>query len=204
MSHPYEYHNFVLYEIQKVATSLTVLDAGCGLGIWGYLLRSSRRRNFTLIGLDIAPSYLSFVREKRVYDTLVRGEVSYLPFRDKAFDCVLAVEVIEHLPKDQGKKMLSELERCCRGKIILTTPNGFKQQTNNEMPTETHRSGWTVRELRSAGFRVRGIGSRVFGLDRGDIVLSSVLHFITTPFAQVIPSLGEYLIATKCVDQRRQ
>jgi len=197
MSHPYTYHNFVLHEVPHDTAELRILDAGSGLGIWGYLLKSTRRENVRIVGLDLAWPYLSFVRDRRIYDSLVHGKLTALPFRDKAFDYVLAVEVLEHLTKEQGWKLISELSRCCKRKIILTTPNGFKPQEGHEIPTEAHLSGWTVEELRSAGFAVRGIGSKLVPLDDSNLILSSLFHFIGTPLAQAIPSLGEYLIATK-------
>ena len=200
MSHPYEYHSFVLHEIPQSSDTLTILDAGCGLGIWGYLLRASRQGSVKLVGIDLARPYLYFVKQRNVYDALVRGDLTSLPFQDKTFDYVLAVEVLEHLPKNQGRKLVGELERCCRGKVILTTPNGFRPQEVKGVLTETHLSGWTVGELRSIGFTVRGIGNRILPFDEDRIALWAFFHFISTPIAQVVPAVAENLIAVKLVD----
>lgn len=201
MSHPYQYHNFVLREIPRDPTQMLILDAGSGLGIWGYLLRAVRRQSVRLIGIDLEWQYLSFVRARKIYDDLVHGHLAQLPFRAKSFDFVLAIEVIEHLPKVSGHLLLAELSRCCRRKVILTTPNGFLPQHVDGVPSETHNSGWTVRELRSAGFQVRGIGSRAVPLDYENLILSSVFHYIGTPIAQAFPALGEWLIAVKTFDE---
>ena len=200
MSHPYEYHNFVLREIPRSSDRLTILDAGCGMGIWGYLLKVSRQASVRLVGIDLALPYLSFVKQRNVYDALVRGDLTRLPFQDKTFDYVLAVEVLEHLPKNQGRKFVSELERCCRKKIILTTPNGFRPQEVPGVITEKHLSGWTVDELRSFGFTVRGIGNRILPFNEDRIALWALLHFISTPMAQVVPAIAENLIAVRLVE----
>lgn len=202
MSHPYQYHNFVLREIPHTSAKTLILDAGSGLGIWGYLLRAVRREAVGLVGIDIAWPYLRFVQARGTYDNLIRGDLSRLPFSARAFDFVLAVEVLEHLTKMRGREFLDELSRCCRGKIILTTPNGFKPQEVAGVPSETHESGWTVRELRTAGFSVRGIGSRLVPLDYESLVLTSVFHYLGTPLAQAMPELGEWLIAVKAMDNR--
>ncbi len=117
--------------------------------------------------------------------------------RAKAFVHIVASEVLEHVTKEQGRELIRELFRCARMKVILITPNGFMPQEVRGVPTETHRSGWSARELRSAGFVVRGIGSQLVPLGDQDVVLSSLFHFLGTPLAQVVPSLGEYLIAVK-------
>lgn len=201
MSHPHEYDNFVLHEIPRGAARVTILDVGSGLGLWGYLLKATRPDAVRVVGIDLAWPYLSFVWERRVYDLLVHGDVTRLPFRAKAFDYIVASEILEHLSKDQGWKLIHELSRCARRKVILTTPNGFKPQEVRGVPTETHRSGWSVRELRSAGFVVRGIGSRLKPLESEDVVLSSLFHFFGTPLAQAIPRLGEYLIAVQTLEK---
>ncbi len=202
MSHPYQYHNFVMREIPRSTERALILDAGSGLGIWGYLLMASRGESVRVVGIDSAWPYLRFARQRNVYDGLVHGDLRSLPFKSMTFDYIIAVEVLEHLPKANGWKFLNELARCCKHRIVLTTPNGFRPQEVPGAPTETHLSGWTVRELRDSGFAVRGIGSRVVPLDYDRLVLSAIFHYLGTPVAQAIPELGEWLIAVKTVDTR--
>jgi len=79
-------------------------------------------------------------------------------FPDKSFDCVVALDLIEHLPKEDGKKLINLMENIAKKKIIIVTPNGFlpqKSYDNNEL--QEHVSGWTVAEMRQAGFQIIGI-----------------------------------------------
>ena len=39
-----------------------------------------------------------------------------------------ALDVIEHLPKEGGLALLDELERVCRGQVVVLTPYGFMEQ----------------------------------------------------------------------------
>jgi ubiquinone/menaquinone biosynthesis C-methylase UbiE len=127
MSHPYEHTRFVLHEVPNLKGKC-VLDVGCGKGIWGYFLRSEYDENVFMVGLDIWKDYLKHSKRHNVYDDYVLADASRLPFRDKGFDIILACEVIEHMPKSRSWSFLKELERVCRHKIILTTPNGFWPQ----------------------------------------------------------------------------
>lgn len=75
-------------------------------------------------GLDLSPSILRDAhRRLGARATLVRGDGAVLPFRDGAFDRVLASEVLEHLP-DPGAAV-AEMARVTRpgGVIVLSVPN---------------------------------------------------------------------------------
>jgi len=43
MSHPYVYHTVIMNELPNL-TGKIVVDVGCEKGIWGYLMRSGKRR----------------------------------------------------------------------------------------------------------------------------------------------------------------
>lgn len=53
------------------------------------------------------------------------GDVSHIPCPDKSFDCVLAAEVLEHLPWAEFGPTLAELRRVCRGRVVLSLPAPF-------------------------------------------------------------------------------
>lgn len=87
------------------------------------------------------------------------------PYADNQFDCVVSIDVLEHLDDDQP--FLRELRRVLRpgGRAIITVPNGDPRLLANRikwrlgMTPEVYghtRAGYTVAELsdsaRSAGF----------------------------------------------------
>ncbi|MBI5117417.1 glycosyltransferase [Candidatus Poribacteria bacterium] len=64
-----------------------------------------------------------------------------LPFREKAFDYVLAVDMIEHLPINQRNGFIDELDRVAAKGIVLGAP--FRSDANKEsenLLSEFHRS----------------------------------------------------------------
>jgi len=200
MSHSSTYDPFVLNEIPDLKAK-TVLDCGCGRGIWGFIMLVNRNGvNAYMVGLDYTREHLRFDREHRVYDDLVRGTIRFIPFKDASFDFTLASEVIEHLPKAEGAQFLGELERICRGKVTITTPQGFApRRAPMGFEAEAHQSAWTSGDFKRRGYSVNGIGFRFFKiwLGRRFLFIYGALFYFITPLAWIMPSIAEYLIASK-------
>ncbi|MEM2704402.1 MAG: class I SAM-dependent methyltransferase, partial [Candidatus Bathyarchaeia archaeon] len=164
MSHAYVYHTFVLYEVPNL-TGKVILDIGCGKGLWGYLMKCEKQGDKAYcIGLDISIDYLKFVKRHNIYDDLILADASNLPFRAKSFDIVIASEIIEHLQRDKGFKLLNEIDAICKGKAIITTPNGFLPSRHEKCSFEYHKSGWRAKDFRSYHYKVRGIGFKYVNL----------------------------------------
>jgi len=72
----------------------------------------------------------------------VLGFVESLPFRDQAFDFVIASHVLEHSPHPE--RFLSELQRVAKAGYI-ETPDAFMERVN---PYQDHRLEVTTREGR--------------------------------------------------------
>lgn len=89
-----------------------VLEVGPGNGHTTWLLRSWGLQVDTL---DFDPALKPDIV----------GDVTALPLEDKSYDCVLAAEVLEHLPWSDFALALRELRRVCRGHVVLTLPAPF-------------------------------------------------------------------------------
>lgn len=199
MSHLYELESFVMHLIPK-DRKLSVIDVGCGKGIWGYLLSALRENVAYICGVDITSSYLRFVKERNVYDDLVLCDGTFLPFKDRSFDLVLLSEVLEHLEKKQGYVMLKQLEKIARKLIVITVPQGFVEQTPvGGINAEKHRSAWYAGEFRKLGYRIIGIGCRLvkYPLAEKHPYLWGVIHYIFTPIAYLMPGIAGFLICFK-------
>jgi len=67
------------------------LDAGCGTGLCGPLLRPLSR---TLTGVDLSPGMLERARERETYDALEEAElVSWIAARPASLDLIVATDV---------------------------------------------------------------------------------------------------------------
>jgi predicted TPR repeat methyltransferase len=71
---------------------LDVLDAGCGTGLCGILLKAWARR---LIGVDLSPKMVEKAQLREVYDHLVVGELTtYLAMHPAAYDLVISADTL--------------------------------------------------------------------------------------------------------------
>jgi 2-polyprenyl-3-methyl-5-hydroxy-6-metoxy-1,4-benzoquinol methylase len=97
--------------LDALAPSTRVLDAGCGEGV----LVEDYATRLCIEGLD--ENYSSaFVR---------RGSLLALPYGDEAFDRVLCLDVLEHLPYADQPRALAEIARVLEpgGEALVTVPN---------------------------------------------------------------------------------
>jgi ubiquinone/menaquinone biosynthesis C-methylase UbiE len=49
-----------------------------------------------------------------IYDGVVQVSATHLPFRDRSFNNVVSIAVIEHLEKENGVRMLEEMEHVAK------------------------------------------------------------------------------------------
>ena len=76
----------------EAAATLDVLDAGCGTGLCGPLVKPYARR---LVGVDLSVGMLSKAQQKQVYDQLVKNELTqFLLMRPGEFDLILSADTL--------------------------------------------------------------------------------------------------------------
>lgn len=95
---------------------LKILDIGCGNGLAMQLIGSSQRE---VIGIDISETALSFAKS---FGEVIRGDGSRLPLRDNCFDCIVILDVLEHVRDKQA--LFTEASRVLvpGGTVIVTAP----------------------------------------------------------------------------------
>jgi hypothetical protein len=94
------------------------------------------------------------------HDEMVLGTVCELDkhFKPNQFDACLSVDVIEHVTKEDGLKMMRDMEAIARRKIVIITPNGWLEQHHTEEgDLQVHLSGWEASEMKGYGYRVLGL-----------------------------------------------
>ena len=159
--------------VLPLVTGRTVLDLGCGFGHWGHLLRTHYHsddpdQTACVTGVDIHQGNVDFCASTGVYHALACADALDFLSRQPAgaFDTVIATELIEHVAKEAGRRLLAEIARVAGTMAVVSTPNweylrpGAMTMTGyNEH--EHHVSSWTAAELRAHGFTVRGVGHKV-------------------------------------------
>jgi hypothetical protein len=139
----------------ELATCKTVLDIGCG--------ESSPMRflpaRLHLAGVDGYAPAMEQARKLRTHDEYFVSDVRKIgeSFKERQFDACVALDVIEHLTKEDGFRLLESMEKLATRRVIVFTPNGFVPQHSQQGDLQEHLSGWTAEEMRSRGYRVRGM-----------------------------------------------
>lgn len=132
--------------------SARILDVGCGTG--GNLELLSRFGDVE--GVDISEEALAFCRTRGLAKVR-RGAAERLPYEDRSFDLVTALDVVEHLDDDLAG--LREMRRVLRpgGRVLLFVP-AFMFLWGVQDDVSHHRRRYRLPQLRSvveaAGFEV--------------------------------------------------
>lgn len=112
-----------------------VLDLGCGE-------RHHTKHLPDTVWVDLDPKH---AKDSRVLIMDIR-EAAHA-FRRMRFDAALLTDVLEHIPKNEGIQLLSQLE-FISDRIIIFTPLGDLWVTDSESP-HSHKSGWVPCDLPS-------------------------------------------------------
>ena len=107
---------------QVAAADSTILDAGCGeYGLTAFMPGAN------ITGVDILPE--DAVAPDVNY---VRGSLTDLPFEDRSFDVVVAIDVLEHLSPELRGSAIQEAVRIARKAAIITFPSGTEARMVDE------------------------------------------------------------------------
>jgi len=133
----------------------SVLDIGCGASPTMRQLGPSR-----LVGVEGYKPAVEQARQLKTHDEIIHGDVKALAqlFKPKQFDACVALDVIEHLVKEDGIQLMRDMERIAAKKVIFFTPCGFLPQrhaSNDDL--QEHLSGWEPAEMRDYGYDVIGL-----------------------------------------------
>ena len=148
-----------------------------------------------MVGADLFIPSLNSSRDSKLHHEYFEIDIlsSIDHFEENSFDCVALIDVIEHLKKSDGLKLIKQMETIARKKIIVFTPNGFLDQKpfdGNEY--QRHISGWEVKEMQQMGFKVIGInGYKPLRGERANIT------FRPTIFWKRISYLSQLIVKNK-------
>ncbi len=117
-----EYEAAVIRDLLRPRTGETVLDAGCGSGVFTVDLLEAGAR---VIGLDVSGPMLA-AAEKKLGSypfEAVAGDMLALPFRDGRFDKAVSVTALEFI--EDARKAVNELFRVTKpgGRVVAATLN---------------------------------------------------------------------------------
>jgi SAM-dependent methyltransferase len=105
---------------RELAGAGSVLDVGCGSGLYGPALR---RRAGTVLGIDHDPVLCRRAEATGAYERVVCAPVDRLGAHLDRVDVVFCSELVEHLPNRELRATLDTLEAAAATKVVITVPN---------------------------------------------------------------------------------
>jgi len=152
---------FVISHVQRCDPK-SILDVGIGWGKWGALCREYldvwQRRidraewQVAIHGIEIHRPYVhqgSIFQYDSIYVGDATAEVPRLRDMGLRFDCVLAMDMIEHQKPGAAAKLLRDCILLARKRCIVAIPlgeawlEGNRKFAEQVSPYEAHRSAWT-------------------------------------------------------------
>ncbi|MFX1338070.1 MAG: class I SAM-dependent methyltransferase [Promethearchaeota archaeon] len=114
------------------------IDLGCSGNSFIYFLENIRHKSFYDIALTPLNQYSSIwlkrLNENQAYQywNPLCGDITCLPYRDKTFDFVSALDILEHIKDDP--KAVSEISRVLKRKgiVVITVPHRMKYYTKQD------------------------------------------------------------------------
>ncbi len=170
---------FIFDFVEKYAVGKKVLDVGSAQG---WYIKYLKDLGFEVTASDIEKT-LAF-EDVPFVPTSGAG----LPFADNFFDTVLAINVVEHIKEE--KKILSELYRVTKKRLLLSVPNAddallqkynltFRHQTDKSHQREYSREG-LKKKLERAGFEVKKI------ILDGPVIPTVFAEFLPSDFLKIL------------------
>lgn len=122
--HPFHLNWFTRYSLavdlfrELVRGEGQILEVGSGsFGLAAFVDRQ-------VIGLDAA-----FEPDRHKLLSPVRGHAGILPFKDRAFEAVISLDLIEHIPGAERPRIIAEMFRVCARCLIIACPIGVTAAT---------------------------------------------------------------------------
>ena len=141
----------IVREVERLPRGARVLDGAVGLG---QLAGRMQQRGYRVIGIDYAFEAALYVKRTSTIPVVV-GDMTRMPFRDRAFDAVTTGETLEHLDDDAAAAR--EIGRVLHdgGSCVATVPALESLWTASDVYFE-HRRRYS-REQLGTMFRDAGL-----------------------------------------------
>lgn len=134
----------------------SVLEAGCGTGYMSKVL--VERYGWRMTPLDLGPEGLEYARGYGL-DRLVQGDVTALPFQNAAFDGLVSMDVIVHLPRGGEASAFQEFARVLKpGGLLAVRVSALDALRSRHSEFAHERQRFTRKRLKeaaeAAGFEI--------------------------------------------------
>lgn len=197
------------HELEKAIGSVgSLLDVGCGINSPISHVSTEIEKK---VGVDGFQPSIDESQRKGIHNDYVCSDLLDIDkvFEPNAFECVVALDVIEHFPKEKGFDLLDKMEALASKRVVIFTPNGFlPQEEHSGNVLQRHLSGWSVEEMRGRGYSVIGINGwkpllGEFALPRfWPRPFWTLVSRLTQPFVRNKPEAAFQILCVKEIEER--
>ncbi len=159
-----------LAEVVRFSESrLAVLDAGCGTGLCGPLLRSTAQK---LVGVDLSPGMLAQAKQREVYDELHEGElVAFMRAHPDSCDVVISADTLVYFGVLEDA-MNAAAGAMKPGGVLAFTVEAAPEEATEDFALQphgryVHRKEYVQRCIGNAGLDVLQIEAGVLRKEMG-------------------------------------
>ncbi len=146
----------VCWVINKKSES--ILDVACGQGLPMRKIRARMNIKYA-VGVDMYKPYLDECKLKKLHNEYIQDDVRKINFKENSFDTILALQVLEHLKKDEAWKVLKKLEKIAKKQVIVSTPIGFLNHHDvDDNKHQDHQSAFFPEEFEKRGYKTIKMG----------------------------------------------
>jgi SAM-dependent methyltransferase len=190
----------------------SILDVGCGNG--ELMINLRKRINVYSVGLELYLPYLHEAKKRKSHDDFILADARWLPIKPKSFDGVLCSQVLEHLNKIEGLKLLENAEKISKLRVVIGTTIGYipylpLEPESDNNPFQVHKSGFMPQFFKTQGYRVRFQGLKLAYGPRGFMrsvpsllrPLLGLIPYLIAPITYFSSRLAIYLIAYKDIQK---
>lgn len=140
-------------EILRKLDPGSILDVGVGFGRWGILFREfleiwdnaqyDGKWKRVIDGVEIYPGYIKDYHKYFYNEIFINNAFEHLDKTDKHYELINFGDVIEHLTKEEGEKLIG-LALMKGSYVLINIPIGkhWKQEGTDDNPYEAHKSIW--------------------------------------------------------------
>ncbi len=198
-----KFHFLDKLEEETLLAGSKALDLGCGKQ--SPIKFFSNKLKYSL-GVDNYEQYIALSKSQNIHTDYIISDVleACEKIKTNSFDCVLALDLIEHLSRNDGLKLIKEMERVAKHKLIIYTPNGYLAQgILDDNRHQHHLSGWKVGEMKKLGFKVFGMsGLKFLRKEEGKIKWRPIFFWqkissFTQLFVYFFPQLSFQILCIK-------
>lgn len=116
----------------------SVVDIGPGWGKYGLMCREYLPGLGRIDAVEVTQGRMPL--QDHIYNHIVVNDVRNVdPALWSAYDLVLMIDVIEHMPKIDGQRILGDIINH-GASVLVSTPKIFEEQSDPHNPFETHVS----------------------------------------------------------------